>query len=196
MNQFGWVRGGALVALLAGSGVAAAGEYPYLGGGLSLTSFEDTGRASVDNMPAVQIVGGSNFSRYFGIESRIQFGVSDVDGDMEAAATFASVDYAGGISYALYLRPQLPLGTRTRLFGLFGGGVTEIEVHGDGAAVGKLNSAGHDDVLSYGAGVEVDIARQFSVMLDYVAFDDFDDAPTLRAADLATVSLNLIYSFE
>ncbi len=103
---------------------------------------------------------GYDFNKYFGIEGRAGYGVIDADHD------------AGGQSkikenYGIYLKPMLPLGESTHLFGLLGYAKAKVESTWDatsqnGALAGTLNETSP----SFGLGLNYAINDRWSVVAE------------------------------
>ena len=165
----------------------------YVGLGISGTRYEtkcDTGcsKSGTDHAAGVMARVGYDFNKYIGIEARGITTNWNADG--------GTVDHAG-----LFVKPMLPVGDATNIYGLVGVAKTKTK-----GGLRRTNA----ESLALGAGVEVDVSkdipkdgrygRQFDgkgdqekglgVFLDYERMVVKSDAPNLDA-----VSAGVTYDF-
>ena len=135
----------------------------YLGGSVgqvSLDTFEDIG---FDDTLAYRVVGGVQFSPYFGFEvAYVDF--DDTDGDDSISKL--SVDGTNAVARGIY-----PLNDKFSVFGKLGFFVWEGEIKAQGGVPAR--SDGTD--LNYGIGLQYYLGGQFDLTLEYNVFE-LDDA--------------------
>ena len=105
---------------------------------------------------------GYDFNKYFGIEGRAGYGVIDADHDSGGKSKIKE-------NYGIYLKPMLPLGESTHIFGLLGYAKAKVESTWDatsknGALSGTLNEASP----SFGLGLNYAINDRWSIVAEGV----------------------------
>lgn len=138
--------------------------YPqgYVGGDALFWSLDPDGGSSRDDV-GLRLRSGVQFNDYFALEGHLGTGGSDGN---------AELDYLAGA----YAKGFIPVAPEVRLYGL--AGFTEVDFDSD-----------RESDFSYGAGAEMDVARNLSVGADYMRYLD-KSAYTFDAA-----SVGLRYRF-
>lgn len=141
--------------LLVGAGAFAttaqaqqSNGYPqaYLGADAMFWSLDPDRGSSRDDV-GLRLRGGAQFNDYFGIEGHLGTGGSDGG---------AELDYVAGA----YAKGIIPIAPEVRLYGL--AGFTEVE----------FDRGDSESDFSYGAGAEMDVARNLSLSADYMRYLD------------------------
>ncbi len=101
---------------------------------------------------------GYDFNKYFGIEGRLGFGVSDKEHDNGGTSEMKE-------NYGIYLKPQLPLGESASIFALAGYAKAKVESANDGVATG-LTGEINEGSPSFGLGIEYKINDTWSVLAE------------------------------
>jgi len=112
----------------------------------------DTSSGNCNGLAAIVGKIGYDFTKYFGIEGRAGYGVIDAD-------------HKGGTSdikenYGIYLKPMLPLGDKSHLFGLLGYAKAKVESTGSAGLTGTLDESSP----SFGLGLNYAINDRWSVV--------------------------------
>ena len=126
----------------------------YIGGGVAVAGVsrdcpcgDDSDRLK-DMTYGLALRAGVDLIDYLGIEARY-------------LATFIEKDFSEVTHYGLYLKPYLPIGQNTTLYGLLGYGKTSVECTGN-----RLTRTLDKSGVAYGGGVEFDMQENLSVWVD------------------------------
>lgn len=158
-------------------------SYGYVGASVG-RSFYDLNCASGFSCDDEDIGGkiftGGKFNRMFGVEvAYVHLGQADANGGT-TKVQLANLSLVGNV----------PLGDRFNIYGKVGGfyGWTDIDATAPGTPSGEENDLG----LSYGAGVQFDINRNWAVTGDWDHYRvDYVD----RSDDVELLSIGLMYKF-
>ena len=157
--------------------VVSKGDF-YIGGGISLLSFERMFDNSwIGEDPVWQkeeaswtggtILAGYQFKPYLAVEGRYTMSFSDASWKVDGRDVGDYDDKLSNI--AIYLKPMYPVGNLT-LYGLLGYGKTTIDWDGPS----KMS----DSDFQWGIGAAMDINDRVSLFVDYtVMFDDDEFDP-------------------
>jgi len=155
----------ALVAAL-GTSAAFAMEKPYVGVDYQLQYL--TVNVSDEVQPdAFRLRLGTDINSYLGVEAQIGVGGS---------ADSIVVDNQGSIweartdsFYALFVKPQLSIGSAASIFALAGG--SYVDTSASSSKLG-LSKKGFENGFAYGAGVDVNIYKGVRLGADYIQYLD------------------------
>ena len=165
---------GCALAALSANAIADADKTGrgYVGAAYTAVKVSPEGGSDLD-LGALGVRGGYYFNKYFSVEGRLAFGISN-DDDVE-------LDSLIGI-YAL---GHLPLSDRFQLYGLIGGSSVDVSYPGGG---------GDDSGLSYGVGGEFDMTKNWSLGAEYTSYlqDGEIEGGKFDATGIA-VTLNYIF---
>ncbi len=158
-------------------------SYGYVGVGVGHSNFDINcapGFSCDDTETGLKIFTGGKFSRMFGVEAAyVYLGKAEANGGKNKAQ---------GVNVSLV--GNLPIGDMFNIYAKVGGiyGWTDTSASAPGVATGDR----HGLNASYGAGVQVDLNRNWAVQgdWDHYRFDYAD-----RNDDVQLYSVNLIYKF-
>jgi opacity protein-like surface antigen len=161
--------GCALVALSANAMAARdnAGK-AYVGVGYTALTISPEGDAPDFDLGVLGVRGGYYFHNYFSVEGRLGFGVADDTKTIDDIPPFdltVDQDYNIGV----YAVGHLPLSDRFKLYGLVGFTKAEVTLSVPGESISS-----DDSDFSYGAGLEFDMTKNWSLAAEYTAY--FSDA--------------------
>lgn len=124
----------------------------YLGAIYTAVKVSPEGDSDID-LGGLGVRGGYYFNKYFSVEGRLSFGVSD---DTVQGET-VELDSLFGI----YAVGHWPLSDQFQLYGLIGGSKLEVK-----APQGSEDDSG----LSYGVGAEFDMTNNWSLGVEYTSY--------------------------
>lgn len=157
--------GCALVALSANAMAARdnAGK-AYVGVGYTALTISPEGDAPDWDLGVLGVRGGYYFNNYFSVEGRLGFGVAD---DTQSVDLPPVVDLKVEQDYniGVYAVGHLPLSDRFKLYGLVGFTKAEVTLSIPGAS-----ESSDDTDFSYGAGVEFDMTKNWSLAAEYTSY--------------------------
>ena len=154
----------ALVAAL-GTSAAFAMEKPYVGVDYQLQYLTVNGSSEVQP-DGFRLRLGTDINSYLGVEAQIGVGGSSDSIVVDNAGT--TWDVKTDSFYALFVKPQLSIGTAASIFALAGGSYVDISASSN---TGK-SVKGFENGFAYGAGVDVSIYKGVRLGADYIQYLD------------------------
>jgi predicted porin len=156
----------AVAASLLGAASAAQGQTsdPPTGayGGLAYSNLKDQGV----NLGALEGRLGYRFSRHFGVEGDLAFGIQDDSRSSGAGPADVELKYKG----AVYGVGFLPIGPNTDLIGRIGYGTTKVET-----TIATQTAKFKGESWNFGVGAQHHFDGKNGVRIDYTR-QEFDDA--------------------
>lgn len=162
------------VALITNSPAFAADEpssTTYIGGGYHSGTYEEDGIPDFD-LGAIELKFGKYLGSQVAVEGRLLLPVDDDSNQIEIFD--ATLELKNAIS--LFLRGDIPLGERANFYGLLGFTNAKFEVEFSLGGDSISDSESESD-LSYGLGVDGEIASGLAINAEYIFYlseDDYD----------------------
>ncbi|MDO8330125.1 MAG: porin family protein [Fluviicoccus sp.] len=154
----------ALVAAL-GTSAAFAMEKPYVGVDYQV-QYHDFGGSSDVQPDAFRLRLGTDINSYLGVEAQIGVGGSSDSIVVDNAGT--TWDVKTDSFYALFVKPQISIGSAASIFALAGGSYVDISASSNSGKSVK----GFENGFAYGAGVDVNIYKGVRLGADYIQYLD------------------------
>lgn len=134
-------------------------ERPYAGVDYQMGIHEQSGEEA--NPTAVRLRAGTQLSPYFAVEAHAAFGTSSDELSPDGGVTVFDIELQA--LYAVFLRPQLPLGDVGSLYGLLGYSYADLESN---------TSSGYQKKGSFGVGADFKVYKNVRINADYVEYID------------------------
>lgn len=139
----------------------------------------------------VFFVAGYDINKYFSIEARYSFSVTDLDFDLEGANIDEGLEWGGDISnFGLYVKPKYTSGDVT-VYALLGYGHIRIDVD---------NIGDHsENEFQWGAGLSMDVGNsiinnsQAFLFLDYIRY--YDDETSQIDLTIDAINVGIAFKF-
>lgn len=153
----------AMVAAALGSSSVFALEKPYVGIDYQMGTFEAA--AGLEAEPsALRLRAGTEVNPYLAVEAQAGFG-ADSDTLAKPGVTF---DVKVDSFYALFVRPQISLGSVASIYGLVGASYVDLSAHSNNVAIASDDGFRHD--TAFGAGLDFKIYKNVRLSVDYIEY--------------------------
>jgi opacity protein-like surface antigen len=149
------------VFFLASGGAFAGEEKQYVGFGYHLGSYDEDGFPGAD-LNGIKIKGGKYVSDNVAVEGHFLMGVG--------SDTVIGVDIELDTAISIFLKGDLPLSDTARVYGLLGYTKGELT-----ASVPGFSISEDDSGLSFGFGVDVNLAPDLLIGGEYISYIDESD---------------------
>jgi len=141
-------------------------ERPYAGVDYQMGIHERSGGEEA-NPTAVRLRAGTELSPYFSVEAHAAFGTASDAIDLPGV----TLDVELQALYAVFLRPQLPLGDVGSLYALLGYSYADLEATSSNELV-TPSTSGFQKKGSFGVGADLKVYKNVRLNVDYVEYID------------------------
>jgi len=134
-------------------------ERPYAGVDYQMGIHERSGEEA--NPTAARLRAGTQLSPFFAVEAHAAFGTASDELVIDAFGNTVDVELQA--LYAVFLRPQLPLGDVGSIYALLGYSYADLEAE---------DASGFQKKGSFGVGADVKVYKNVRLNVDYVEYID------------------------
>ncbi len=153
----------AMVAAALGSTSVYALEKPYVGIDYQMGTFEAAGGIEAEPS-AIRLRGGTEINPYLAVEAQVGFG-ADSDKLAKQGVVF---DVKMDSFYALFVRPQISLGSVASIYGLVGASYVDLSANSNNAVIASDDGFRHD--TAFGAGLDFKVYKNVRLSVDYIEY--------------------------